>query len=491
MRSPTHTAREELAEIDLRATDGLWQRRPPATRRSAGEDERFSDDRLLARVVSALSAPLELRAVLRLLADITLEATNADHCSLFLLEDRHLYPAVASSHATDESLWAAFRAMGPVEANPARWELFTDGEPVYIADARDTALIPPAWVDRFTVRSIGLVSLRSGGEPSGILAVDWKDPHELADRERRALRILGHSAGLAVGNARPFATVRRRARLQEALARGTAALASPLEPDEVIDRLAAAYSDLLGSRTCAVGLIDHERGALTKIASRNTGEVSGPIPMGDIPEHIVAELTIAWAEGKRAVEFPHDPWLAELLDGSDTKVAWYLILPLVVGGQQQGGILLGFDEHTKVDDEELAAAVALAATGALALERHELLAQLSQQLRQLDALYHVNAALTEGADADQLVAGLNQLLADHAIEVQSVSFRDRTLARHFGGDTPRPEERASWRAGNCWRWANASIASTAACSWLATCAEVWGAESEMRKGCSVSERVSK
>ena len=48
----------------------------------------------------------------------------------------------------------------------------------------------------------------------------------------------------------------------------------------------------------------------------------------------------------------------------------------------------------------------------------------------------------------------------------------------------------SGRAGNAWLWANASIASTAACRWLSTWAEVWGAESAMQKGCSESESVS-
>jgi signal transduction histidine kinase len=89
----------------------------------------------------------------------------------------------------------------------------------------------------------------------------------------------------------------------------------------------------------------------------------------------------------------------------------------------------------------------LADIAAAAIERHELVGRLGQQLRQLDALHHVSAALTEGADAKRLVDDLNRLLSGHGIEVVGITFRDRRLARHLGGDEPDPQERAAWRAG--------------------------------------------
>jgi signal transduction histidine kinase len=403
---------------------------------------------LLGRVATALNSPLELKDVLRLLGDVTLEATGAGRYTVFLLEGDQLYPAVSIGRERSQAHWEAFRSMAPIDVDSSRAGPFLQGHPVVIEDAAVVDLIPQAWIDTFSLRAVVLIALRSGGTPCGLLTLDWSTPRSFTSDELRVIETLASYAGTAVGNAHPFEVVRRRARLQTALARGAAALASPLGPNEIIERLADGFVELLGARICAIALVDLERQVMTSVAARNAAHEVRCVPLADIPEALLSKLGAAWAVAKRPLEIADDPWLAELLGAERVGVSHYVVLPLLIEGHTNGGILLGFDPSTTLDAEERAAAEALAAIAAAALERHELLGRLSQQLSRLDALYHASTALAEGGDAADLVARVNHLLDTHGVEVVGVTFRDAKVARHLGGDRPTPEERATWRVNN-------------------------------------------
>ncbi|MGH7899087.1 MAG: GAF domain-containing protein, partial [Candidatus Binatia bacterium] len=413
----------------------------PLTRPVEGPS--LSAEALLGRVALALNSTLELREVLRLLAEITLDATGADRCSLFLLEGFVLRPAVAIGWEPQDELWAAFREMGPIDlrAVPSGWERLAEGSAVGIEDAQLSDLVPPVWAERFELRSLVLVPLLAQGEPCGLMAVDYRRPRPFGEDELRLLEAIGSYAGVAVRNARLFEGTHRRARLQEALARGMAALASPLDPARIAHHLVDAYVDLLGARVSAIGLFDPARKEITTVAARGTNRVRGPIPFSEVPEHIVTHLWTEWTIAKRPVEFGDEPWFADVVGGREAGACWYLVLPLVVDGHSQGVVLLGFDAATTMDVEERCSAEALAGVAAAALERTALLERLAWQVGQLDVLHRMSIALSEGGQASALVAGLNDLLSHHGIHVAGVAFRDRSIARRFGGAEPTRQER--------------------------------------------------
>jgi signal transduction histidine kinase len=356
---------------------------------------------------------------------------------------------MAVGREPDGEFRRTFQAMDPMDLDPLSWGRLADGRPVGIEDARTSGFIPRIWVDTFGLRGVALAGLHAGGHPCGILTIDYRSPRVFSPAELANLARFASHVGRAVGSARPFEVVRRRARLQEALARGAAALASPLEPDEILRRLVRAYCELLGARVCAIALFDSERAEMSTLASWNTRQLHGPIPLAEIPQHIVEPLWESWTLGMpKAVEMRDEPWLDAYLGAETADTAWYLLVPLVVQGSTQGGVALGFGAGTELDAEERAAAEALAAIAAAALERHELLERLERQLRQLRALYAVSTTLTERSDATALVQGLNEILRDHGVEAVNVTFRERALAKHLGGEAPSPAEREMLRSGD-------------------------------------------
>ncbi|MHB8464924.1 MAG: GAF domain-containing protein [Acidimicrobiales bacterium] len=402
-------------------------------------------DRSVDRLSAALDSPLKLRGALQLTAQRVVDEVGCTHCSIYLLDGRELHPAVAVAKRPSASFTAAFRSVGTIDVDPDRWALFPADHTIVIDDVRASKFIPRAWIDRFSVHSIVLVSLGPSGEPAGVLAAAWKDVHQSGPEELELLRTLGSYAALAIGYARPFQRVSRQAQLQEALVRAAGALAAPLEPDEIVRQVVDAYSDLLDARCCAAALVDLERGLVTTVASRNTGELREQIPLAEVPERIFSRLSTGWAEGNHLIELDDDPWLAELLDGREHKVSRYVLLPLSSNGKPCGGVLLGFGEHTRLDAEERGAALALAAHAAAALERRRLLNDLADRVRRLDLLHHVSAAFIEDSDAESLVSTLKRLLAPEGIDVAGVTFRARRLLDHLGGDAATSNERKAWR----------------------------------------------
>ncbi len=397
---------------------------------------------LLERVALALNSTLELKEVLRLLAQIILEATGGQRCSLFLLEGRQLHPAVAIGTWSDEDLWNAFHSMAPTDLDIPRWRLFLKGQPVALEDARESDLIPKDWVDRFSLRALALVPLMAGDEPYGLMAVDWPEARSFDESEIRRLGAIGSYAGVAVRNARLFEVVKKSARIQEALAAGASALASPLEPAEIAQRLADAYLDLLGAELCAIGLFDSGRTKVTTIAARGTREISGPLPLAEVPKRIVARLVAEWTKSKNSVSFGDDPWLKRFVACQDTNASWYLLVPMVAEGHPRGVVLLGFGQKTRLGDEEHAAAETLATVAAVAVERNFLVERLNRQMRQLEILYRLTASIHQSTGAAALMARLNELLTGYGIEAVGLAFRESNFARRLGGEKLTPAERA-------------------------------------------------
>lgn len=358
---------------------------------------------LLERVALALNSTLDLEEVLRLLARIGIEATGAGGTAVMVLEGRRLLPAAVGRQVETDDLQARFHSMAPIELDDFQWELLCRGSALALEDARDHDVVPPELVDAFQLRGIALVPLMADSAPHGLMLVDWDEVRAFAPSDLAVLETIGAYAGMAVRNARLFAAVRRRARLQEALAESAASLALPLVPEVIARRLADCFTKLLGARLCGIALLDEERALITNIGSHGANPLAGPIPVADVPKQIVRHLTAAWTGSKKPVELPDDPWLAGFVGGRQAGASRYLAIPLVVGGHARGVVLLGFDSRTSLEDEELSAAEALADIAGAAIERYELLGRLDAQVGRLSALQNVAATLNSSAVLDSVL----------------------------------------------------------------------------------------
>jgi signal transduction histidine kinase len=421
--------------------------RPVEIGRPGSEYGDLGNGSLLERVALALNSTLELWEVLKSLAALTREATGADRCSIFLLEGHVLHPAAAIGMSRDDVSWGRFKAMGPIDltAIPSAWEWLVRGQAIPVVDASTSPLIPSEWVERFGLRSVALVPLLVAGEPCGVMTLDYQRTRSFSEAELRLLEAIGSYAGVAVRNARLFEATCRRSSLQEGLARATAALVSPLDRSELIRSIVDGYMDLLGARLCAIGLVDPDHSRVDILAAQGTRHLSDSIEVADVPASIIERLQQQWGTNE-PLHFEDDPWIAETFGGRSAGASRYLLIALTSEKHLRGGILLGFDADTILQPDERSAAHALAAIASAALERSVLLEKLARQLRHMEILHALGGAFAKQANADVLVARLNDMLESDAIQVVGLVFKDRSLSRRLGGDHPQPSERAAWRA---------------------------------------------
>lgn len=402
----------------------------------------------LERIALALNSTLELREVLRALAAETLATAGAGRATIFVLDNGALHPAVSRGSVSDVALREAFAAMPPIELTPERAAAIQMGSAVVLHDPAETGLCPREWIDRFDVRCLVLVPLLAGGEPCGLMTIDFPERRSLSRGELATLEAVGSFAGVAVRNARTYEAARRTARLQAGLARAAATLASPLRPEEVAGRLCAAATDLLDARRSIVVSLGADDTTVSPVIACGVDAAIEPADLADVPPLIRDTLTTTWTESPgRACRFDGSEWLTGLLGGGDAGLTRHLVIPLLTKGSPSGAAVLAFDRSAALDAEALSAAEGLAAIAGAAMERHALLERQEQQVLQLDILYRLSTALAERADAGRLTATLNNLLAPTGLAVTGMAFKSRALIRHLGGDTPTAAERDSWRAG--------------------------------------------
>lgn len=405
-------------------------------------------DEVLERVGLALNSSLELWQVLRLLAEIVLERTGAYRCSVFILDGETLTPTAAIGKSQNEDLWSVFKEMGSIDlaAIEGGRELLEGGRAIPIAAAAESPFIPEAWVHAFSLTSVVLVPLHVAGEPCGLMGVDFQDHRTFTDEEIRFYEAIASHAGVAVRNARLFEATKRRSELQEGLARAAAALVSPLGRDQIGERLVEAYAELFGARLCAIALVDSEHTEVLTVGATGMETVHERLLVSDVPGRILERLREQWgSEGP--VEFGDDPWLSDLVGGRVAGTSRYLVFPLKTQKHLRGGVLLGLDDKTVLDHEEMSVAHALCDIATAALERGVLLEKLERQLHHMKVFHDLGAALAEKANAAVLVRRLNQLLGED-VEVTGLAFKDRTLARRLGGEEPTQEEKTCWRSGD-------------------------------------------
>lgn len=395
---------------------------------------------LLQRVALALDSTLDLKEVLRLLAGMALEASSAERCSLFLLRDERLVPAVAIGRDSDQDAWSLFRAMGPIPLDEmvGAHEFIKAGVAVHVPDAGECDLVPETWTERFDLKALVLVPLSAAGEPCGVMALD--SAHGFTEHEVATLDALGSYAGVAVRNARTYAAADRRARYQKALAEGTAALVSTMSTEDVVERLADAYQSLLGADVCLIGLLDRARQRVTTLTSRGPTRIPPEIPLSDIPEDLVARITEAWRRDAGPFDLDDEIWLRRLAGtgGFDR----YVMLPIVIEGEPAGAVLLAFRSALALDEDGTSAATALAAIAGSALQRSTLTRNVASKLRCLEILHGLGAALQAHSTNRGLVGALNRLLSDEDIHVDSLELTDPLLARHLD----EPEKKRNARA---------------------------------------------
>lgn len=192
-------------------------------------------------------------------------------------------------------------------------------------------------------------------------------------------------------------------------------LSSELDLDQLLQRLVEAAPALTGARYAALGLVDRQRGALTKFVTTGFDEATAA-QIGDPPKgRGVLGLLIGEPAPIRLADVSQHPASVGVPPGHP-PMRTFLGVPILLRGVAYGNLYLaekeGGTEFTRQDEELL---TLLAAQAAVAIENARLYDSASRWSRQLESLTETSSALSAELELPsvlQLVAeSLRELLA--------------------------------------------------------------------------------
>lgn len=394
---------------------------------------------LLERVAITLSSTLDLKEVLRRLAEMGREASGGQRCSIVLIDGNRLNPAAATTGEPDEDLWGAFRGMPPIELGDEHWQLLRGGRALAIDDARRTSYIPREWVEQFDLRAVAVVPLVANGEPCGAMAVDWSEVRAIPDEQLATLEAIATYAGLAVHNARLHQRMAGKTRTLEHIVDVAGALNSSSSLDQILDHVCLAFERVLDTSHCSVTLTDPtDPGRARTLAARGEAWFTRdgrPVP----PEDLLPVESIRQSASGPVVYPGFDLPERGAAPSSARSAA---LFPLYGPDGVIGAVVTGFSAPAGPAEADLEAGQTLAELAAAAIGRADLHEQLRRRLRQLELLSRLSEVVTGKATLGEVLVGVNEaLVPELRTRLDAMVVADDDVRDAIGGAEPRSEER--------------------------------------------------
>ena len=213
----------------------------------------------LLEISQVASSSLEVKQVLKQIAQRTAQACRAHRCTIFLLDaaGEYLEPVMSQFRDghTDLEQWRAFQATTAdrVDAVPLFHSVIRERRPALVDDTLHSDRIRPKWTQPFGIRKLLVVPLVSQDRAIGLMALDHTEESRTFTPDQIDLALtIGGQAAASIQNARLFAEAQQRAAEMNALRQTALDLVSHLESQPLLETIVRRATDLLG---CAGGVI--------------------------------------------------------------------------------------------------------------------------------------------------------------------------------------------------------------------------------------------
>lgn len=266
-----------------------------------------------------------------------------------------------------------------------------DGITGYVAQTGETIFLPVAspeeirksiqreylpYVERYGVYSLLMIPLKVQEQIIGTLSISRERPGEPYSKEdRRLFQDIADRAAMAIANARLYQQVKQTANRNASLQLVTSALSESLTPTEVAEVIVEQSFAVLGAAAALVAVVC-ENGKELEIIHSIGFQLEVVKSWQRVAINVSSPLSDAVRTGKpiweQSIEqrVTHYPHLADIYANYD-YAAW-ISLPLMLEGRAVGGISLGFQEFSALNQDERAFILALSQQAAGAIARAQL-----------------------------------------------------------------------------------------------------------------------
>jgi signal transduction histidine kinase len=329
----------------------------------------------LQTVADAALAHLELDDLLEALLTRIREALRCDTAAFLLLDPERDELVARAADGLEEAVEQGLRI--PVGAGFAG-RVAAERRSVVVEDVGEADVVNPLLREK-GVKSLLGAPLLAGDAVLGVVHVGTRTKRQFAAADVELLELAAERAARAVEHSRLYEQERRAAARLARLQSVTEAALAFLSADELLDVLLTRIRDALGADTCAVLLLDEERGELVARAAKGLEEEV---------ERGVRILVGRGFAGRVAAE--RRPIVLEDVDHADVLnpllrekgVKSLLGAPLVFQGRVRGVVHVGTLQPRSFDADDVELLELVADRAALGIER----TRVAEELLRLDRL---------------------------------------------------------------------------------------------------------
>jgi GAF domain-containing protein/CheY-like chemotaxis protein len=267
-------------------------------------------------------------------------------------------------------------------------------------------------------KAVAFVPILAGDRVLGMMKLENHErEHAFGESQVRLLTTVAASMGVALESARLFDEIQRRTRETAALAEVGRELASSLDLDTVLDRIARHAKDLLGAENSAIFLPGAEAGSYRAIVA--IGETAREISATtiEVGKGIIGSL-VAAGKADYVNNTSADPRGIQIPGTQPKAEERLMVAPLLEGEAVRGVMALWRTGGRAFDDAELAFLVGLARQATVALQNARLFNEtkesLEQQTATADVLKVISASPTDVQPVFETIVKLARELGDAA-----------------------------------------------------------------------------
>ncbi|MBI3732680.1 MAG: GAF domain-containing protein [Chloroflexi bacterium] len=361
----------------------------------------------LLDITQVAGSSLDLQHVLKVIAQRTAQACQAQRCTILMLDraQQMLRPAMAqfADGHVERANWTRFKTSEPVALSdaPLLQALVRERAPMVWPDEKRGVTIPADWIQPYGVQKLLMVPLLGHDRVIGVLMLDLATAdREFTPGQINLARAIGGQVASAIMNAESYATAEQRARESSTLARVGEALNRAMTAEETLQFVLAEAIKMVSRPEGSIILVERESEVLRMAANhgRSAEFVEAFNAQRLKPDLSTFAQSIGQGEMVEIADTTGDPRIAQL--GIRNFPKQVTNVPLKTANGVLGVIVLNGLPH---DDHARSFLRALADLAAAAIEKTHLLEESRRRAAQLEALRLASEQLTAQLELDVLL----------------------------------------------------------------------------------------
>lgn len=208
-------------------------------------------------VAAVVSCSLNLKEILEGALEKSLQTMGLDGGGIFLLDERRGVLSIAAQRGLDPTLVEAIDNLKLGEGFSGR--VVQLGEPLVVRDLVNDPRLTPSVPRDSAQHSIASVPLTSRGKVVGALFVGSRVDRHFSQQDLQLLCSIGQQIGVAVENARLFASEQRRAEQFRVISEVGHRITSILSVEELLHEMVSLVMETLGYHMVGIGLIENDK----------------------------------------------------------------------------------------------------------------------------------------------------------------------------------------------------------------------------------------